>query len=116
MKSGSDYKLHFSSTGPNWVNSFGWESDVVQLATGQWYGFAFTHDATSARFFLNGQLVGTTTGTTILPYQTTIVGERLGGGDNYWKGDINTALVYKRGLSNAEILQNYNALKSRFGL
>ena len=117
MKSGSsDYKLHFSSTGPNWVNSMGWESDVVQLATGQWYVFAFTHDATSARFFLNGQLVGTTTGTTILQYQTTLVGERLGGGDNYWKGDINTALIYKRGLSNTEILQNFNAIKSRFGL
>ena len=116
MKTVSGYKLHFSSTGPNWVNSMGWESDVVQLATGQWYVFAFTHDATSARFFLNGQLVGTTTGTTILQYQTTLVGERLGGGDNYWKGDINTALIYKRGLSNAEILQNFNALKTRFGL
>ena len=116
MQSGTGYKLHFSSNGPNWVNQMGWESDVVQLATGQWYVFAFTHDATSARFFLNGQLVGTTSGTTILQYQTTIVGERLGGGDNYWKGDINTALIYKRGLSNAEILQNYNALKSRFGL
>ena len=116
MQSGTGYKLHFSSNGPNWVNSMGWFSDVVQLATGQWYVFAFTHDATSARFFLNGQLVGTTTGTTILPYQTTIVEERLGGGDNYWKGDINTALIYKRGLSNAEILQNFNAIKSRFGL
>jgi hypothetical protein len=35
---------------------------------------------------------------------------------NTWYGDINTVLVYKGGLSNAEILQNFNALKSRFGL
>ena len=35
---------------------------------------------------------------------------------NTWKGDINTALIYKRGLSNTEILQNFNALKSRFSL
>ena len=115
MQSGTGYKLHFSTASASWANEGSWFSDVVQLATGQWYVFAFTHDATSARFFLNGQLVGTTTGTTILPYQTT-PDERLGGGDNYWKGDINTALIYKRGLSNAEILQNFNALKSRFGL
>jgi len=115
MQSGSGYKLHFSNASASWANEGSWFSDVVQLATGQWYVFAFTHDTTSARFFLNGQLVGTTTGTTILQYQTT-PDERLGGGDNFWKGDINTALIYKRGLSNAEILQNFNALKSRFGL
>ena len=115
MQSGSGYKLHFSTASASWANQGSWFSDVVQLATGQWYVFAFTHDATSARFFLNGQLVGTTTGTSILQYQTT-PDERLGGGDNFWKGDINTALIYKRGLSNAEILQNFNAIKSRFGL
>ncbi|MHA8094557.1 LamG domain-containing protein [Aquirufa lenticrescens] len=115
MQSGPGYKLHFSTASASWANEGSWFSDVVQLATGQWYVFAFTHDATSARFFLNGQLVGTTTGTSILQYQTT-PDERLGGGDNFWKGDINTALIYKRGLSNAEILQNFNAIKSRFGL
>ena len=115
MQSGSGYKLHFSTASASWANQGSWYSDVVQLATGQWYVFAFTHDETSARFFLNGQLVGTTTGTSILQYQTT-PDERLGGGDNFWKGDINTALIYKRGLSNAEILQNFNALKTRFGL
>ena len=114
MQSGSGYKLHFSTASASWANEGSWFSDVVQLATGQWYVFAFTHDATSARFFLNGQLVGTTTGTSILQYQTT-PDERLGGGDNFWKGDINTVLIYKRGLSNAEILQNFNAIKSRFG-
>ena len=114
-QNGSGYQLHFSSYNAAGNVGGGWLSDVLQLTTDQWYVFAFTQDATSVRFFLNGQLVGTTTGTTILQYQTT-PDERLGGGDNFWKGDVNTALVYKRGLSNAEILQNYNALKSRFGL
>lgn len=114
-QNGSGYQLHFSSYNSAGNVGGGWLSDVLQLATGQWYVFAFTQDATSVRFFVNGQLVGTTTGTTILPYQTT-PDERLGATDNYWKGDINTALIYKRGLTNAEILQNFNALKSRFGL
>jgi hypothetical protein len=33
-----------------------------------------------------------------------------------FNGDINTALIYKRGLITAEILHNYNALKTCFGL
>jgi len=35
---------------------------------------------------------------------------------NTWYGDINTALDNKRGLSSTQVLQNFNALKSRFGL
>jgi hypothetical protein len=35
---------------------------------------------------------------------------------NTMYGDINMALVYLRGLSNTEVLQNFNPLKSRFGL
>ena len=34
----------------------------------------------------------------------------------YWKGKIATAMWYNKALSAAEILQNFNATKSRFGL
>jgi hypothetical protein len=112
---GSGYKLHFSSWNSSGDIGGGWLSDVVQLVTGQWYVFAFTQDATSVRFFVNGQLVGTSTGTTIMQYQAT-PDERLGATDNYWLGDIGTILIYKRGLLGDEILENYNALKSGFGL
>ena len=37
-------------------------------------------------------------------------------GDGPFPGDIYTASVYNRALSSAEVLQNYNATKSRFGL
>ena len=111
MQSGSGYKLHFSNASASWANEGSWFSDVVQLATGQWYVFAFTQDATSVRFFVNGQLVGTSTGTTIMQYQAT-PDERLGATDNYWLGDIGTILIYKRGLLGDEILENYDAVKS----
>ena len=35
---------------------------------------------------------------------------------NSYKGNIGTTLVYNRALSTSEIQQNYNALKTRFGL
>jgi len=48
-------------------------------------------------------------------YQTS-TGEYIGKADNYWYGDINSFFIYKRGLSEVEILQNYNAQKSTLGL
>ena len=114
-QNGSGYQLHFS-TADQW-----WLSDVVQLVTNQWYIFSFTQNANTVIFYVNGVSVGTFTGPSagagipsVVQYKS-VTNEFLGGNGS-WFGDINTALVYKRGLSNAEILQNYNALKSRFGL
>ena len=36
--------------------------------------------------------------------------------DQYWKGNIAVVRVYHKALTAAEVLQNYNALKDRFGL
>jgi hypothetical protein len=37
-------------------------------------------------------------------------------GEELWRGNIASCIVYNRTLSVTEILQNYNALKSRFNL
>ncbi len=36
--------------------------------------------------------------------------------DHVWNGQIANVKIYNRGLSSTEVLHNYNALKSRFGL
>ena len=105
---GSGFQLHFSSNGDGWL------SNVIPLATGQWYVFAFTQDASAVRFYVNGVLVGTKTGISLSQYLSS-TNEFLGNADNYWLGDIGTILIYKRGLLEDEILENYNALKSGFG-
>ena len=105
---GSRYQIHFSA------GSWGL-SDVVPLVTGQWYVFAATQDANTIRYYLNGVLVGTTTSAPLYQYQSS-TNEFLGNADNYWLGDINAALIYKRALSDVEMLQNFNAIKSRYGL
>ena len=38
------------------------------------------------------------------------------GAANFLSGDIAHTLVYNRSLTASEILENFNALKSRFGL
>lgn len=37
-------------------------------------------------------------------------------GDAHWNGEIGSVIVYEKALTNQEILQNYNALKTRFEL
>lgn len=105
---GSVYQMHFSA-GAN-----GTMSDVIPITTGQWMMLAVTQDATTTRYYLNGNLVGTTA----LPLSQYVssLEEYVGKADNYWLGDIGPVLIYKRCLSEAEIVKNYNALKANLGL
>jgi hypothetical protein len=42
--------------------------------------------------------------------------DEYGGNASTWNARLATFIVYNRGLTDSEILQNANALKSRFGL
>lgn len=105
---GSTYQMHFSA-GAN-----GTMSDIIPINTNQWLALAVTQDATTTRYYLNGSLVGTSS----LPLAQYIssLGEFIGKADNYWLGDIGPTMIYKRCLSTSEIVQNYNALKVKYGL
>jgi hypothetical protein len=107
-QNGTGYQLHFADGGNN---AF---SNTLTLATNQWYVFAVTQETNTVKFFVNGVLVSSTSGP-LSQYQTS-TGEYIGKADNYWYGDINSFFIYKRGLSEVEILQNYNAQKSSLGL
>lgn len=105
---GTGYQLHFADGGNN---AF---SNVLTLATNQWYVFATTQENNTVKFFVNGVVVSSTSGP-LSQYQTSTE-EYIGKADNYWYGDINSIFIYKKGLSEVEILQNFNAIKSSLGL
>jgi hypothetical protein len=66
--------------------------------------------------YLNGVLLATTAYTTSI--STSGIG-RISGYDNggeIWNGNISSVMIYNRALTATEVLQNYNATKSRFGL
>jgi len=107
-QNGSGYQIHFADGGNN---AF---SNVLTLTTNQWYVFAATQDGNVVKFFLNGKLVGSSVGS-LSQYQVSAQ-EYVGKADNFWYGDINSIFIYKRGLSEVEILQNFNAIKSDLGL
>jgi hypothetical protein len=89
------------------------------MAVGQWYFMCATNAGGSAsKTYLNGALEAATsiytpsTSNTIL----TIGASGRPAAINNFTGDISQAKLYLRELSAAEILQCYNAQKSRYGL
>jgi len=95
-------------TGPGW-NTLG--SAPVQNDT--WVYLAGTHDGTTKRFFVNGQLVGSNQ-SAFSPNDASVL--RIGGGatesptgDFFFEGLIDEVAVYNRALSPARILTHYLA-------
>jgi hypothetical protein len=82
---------------------------------GQWINICGTYSGTTAKIYINGQLV--TTGQ--FNWSTTkgvmSIGRQTNGGE-FANGKISQVSCYSKELSADEVLQNYNALKVRYGL
>jgi hypothetical protein len=100
-----------------WYTGTGWRSGTTTFVANRWYQVCFRLDNStgSARhsIYVNGQreYIGTDTYSSgTLYYIGTI------GGARYLNGRISYFQMYNIALSDSEVLQNYNAQKSRYGL
>ena len=89
--------------------------------TSNWYNVTGIFDSSNVYIYVNGILENTGAMTNPITYT---------GSTNFWignyasfpniglayKGNVATTKIYNRALKASEILQNYNALKGRFGL
>jgi len=85
--------------GANFVNNYG--------------HVALTYDGSTIRMYLNGSEVSNKTVTLANNYSNYSIGRGI---NNYANLTVKALAVYNKTLTAAEILQNYNATKSRFGL
>jgi hypothetical protein len=87
-----------------------------------WYYLTVTADVTNVKFYLNGELKNTSSqgSGAITSSPTLSIGSYVNGsgtpGTYFYAGNIAQVSIYNRALTDVEILQNYNATKSRFGL
>jgi len=89
------------------------------LSLNTWYYVAATDDGTTVRLFVNGtsvastpSAVSTTNGT-----MTCQIGAWNGAGaGTYFDGKIPMVQIHNRALSAAEVQQNFNALRGRYGI
>jgi len=110
----NNFQIHYS-VGPG--PFAGGISNNISVTTNQWFTVAVTHTTGGVlTYYINGQQVGAPqTGVTFYQYSGN-GGEFVAAGDNYWYGDISLCAVYGRALSSDELKQNFNALKTRYGL
>ena len=88
------------------------------LTASTWVNLTFTYDGDKVRGYNNGVLfaTGSSLGATINYSSQNFYIGRWGGGGRYWEGEYGPLYCYNAALSAAQILQNFNAQKSRFGL
>ena len=83
---------------------------------GSWYYMTVSFNGTTAKSYFNGTLINTYA-QTIIPTNgvyPTILGTANGGSTWWLKGNISQCKIYNTQLSDAEVLQNYNATKNRY--
>jgi hypothetical protein len=105
-------------------SGFGNVSSGIVVSTGTWYHICATCDGTYTKFHLNGVLKGRSSQSTgtVASSPGISIGSYLNssippGVSSAWhNGDIGFVRVYNRALNNVEVLSNYYAIKSRFGL
>ena len=99
--------------------------DEVPLRIGQWVNGVVTIDTTAGssglKLYENGSLYFTgTTGAGIsnlnVGDHAFAIGHKVTTGTEHFQGKISCVSVYRRVLTAAEVKQNYDALKGRFGL
>ena len=104
------------------MSTWQWNSGLVTPNL-NWCMVAVSVTSSSAVAYL-GQSSGITSATNSVSHASTTINALMVGRDatvppatvRYFNGNIAQSLVYNRALSSTEILQNYNATKTRFGL
>jgi hypothetical protein len=108
-----DYVLWQSYTGGGQIASNGYSFSI-----NRYHVISFTKTSTTGRFYINGTSMGSGTIGTInyAGNISKILIGHAGFETGRHVGPLYYARIYDRGLSEAEVRQNYNANKGRFGL
>jgi hypothetical protein len=84
------------------------------MTINRWYNITVTSGSGTISIYLNGVLKNTISGSTNHADVLNIGRTRFD--NNYWSGYIGNTMVYDRVLSAAEVTQNFDTLKTNFGL
>lgn len=111
----TNWQIRYSSSKIRWIYSGTSSIESSTLSTGQWIHVVATRSGTALTLYINA--VSEATGTSSANLSDTGV-LRIGqnrDGISHFGGKIPIVRIYKgKGLTAAEVLQNYNALKRRY--
>jgi hypothetical protein len=107
--------IRFDTGDDQWTTSYA-------ITTGQWFQATLSVNASNKNLYINGEFHSssayTATINNISPTVATIGSSQIDGAsiDNYLDGSLSNYSIYNRAITESEVLQNYNALKGRYGL
>ena len=103
------------------VSNISISSPLTNYNNGAWYLVMYTRSTTTQTLYVNGTQIATAAGS--FPSGTISNAQELWcglsaylGGSYQYVGDLGQIFVYNRVLNSAEILQNYDATRSTYGL
>lgn len=92
-------------------------TSAYALTSNAWYHIIGTYDGTTVKLFVNNTMVqNAVQGTTSSSSGGGIRLMRRWDGAEYWGGRLGVVRIYNTAFSNVQIDQNYQAVRSRFGL
>ena len=89
------------------------------MSTGEWGNIVGTYDGTDQKIYHNGVEVATTNpGLGFLDEGSNnlALGRSFFNSTHFFDGKLSVASIYNRALTAAEVAQNFNALRGRFGI
>ena len=115
--SGNSFFFGFDNNNVRFTDSWNPVTVSGAGAVGVWMNLVGVYTTTNAYIYLNGVLEATKgSGFTYTGVGPFLIGRQGELSSEYFSGNLGNTLVYNRALSTAEVLQNYNAQKTRFGL
>ena len=91
--------------------------DTIASYANVWVNLCVTVSGTTVKTYFNGDLLTTQVmDSTIKNFASEVFGIAAGYGYYRAQGDVPTASVYNRALTDAEVRQNFNALRGRYGI
>ena len=101
-----------SGNKPYFYNGSTYHTGADTITNGVWYYLTGVQSDTND-IYINGVLSNSINSNVNISVSTVNIGRWQSGG-RYFNGDIASARIYNRALTAEEVLQNYNATKSRF--
>jgi hypothetical protein len=106
----------------NPVNTAFFVTSNINITLNTWIHATLTYDGTLLKIYINGNFANSTAVTGTMDYTTygspyyLNIGRKNNVDGGYFGGNFSLVKFYNRSLSVSEVLQNYNAQKSRFNL
>lgn len=115
------YAIQQRNNGTFWVSVGIWgvggeTVSNISYTTNQWLNITMTYNGTTITAYRNGVLFGTSASTRTFTEGTLTLGKGAINASEHFTGNISMVSLYSRALAAAEVSQNFNATRGRFGI